>query len=452
MENMFYFFPRVAAIVKLGFRAPFSSRLVWVLLLVLALIVVVLPANLKSDGTTAGQIRMILTWTFGPAFAVLAAATMWSGCAALASDMEEGRHTGAAVSPAHPFEIWLGRWIGLTFANAVVLFLVTAGVFAQLYLCGLTADDTVVERRLDITGDSIQQTARTFYDKAKQFGAVPDGVIETEAIASIMHDLETELLPVEPGQEREWEFVLRKGDENKRVAIAFQSLSSLGGTFGATGSISVFACRDDGEERQAGMSVLRHITEDDAGRVRFEIPAGTFPAGNMRVVYKNTSAGISVLIRHTESMTAGVPGGGVVKNLALCAAALLSVLSALAGIGVALGALFSFPVAAFTGVAVIFTAFVVGGGAEEAALDYGHSHGGGGESRAAEFFADYSAKVSRLVSKVNKPFAGANVFDRLGDGVLIDIRHVRKSAVQTGLALPLVFGILAALALRRREL
>jgi len=446
---------RVASIIKLGFRAPFSSRFVWALLCVLGLIVVLLPANLKSDGTTAGQIRMILTWTFGPAFFVLAAATMWSGCAALSSDIEEGRHTGTAVSPARTFEIWLGRWIGLTLTNAVVLLIVAAGIWAQLRICGLGSEDTAVERRLDISRESVQRTAQSYYDRAEKIGEIPPELTQEEVLDSIKHVLDTELLPIEPGQEREWEFVLRKGDEKKRMLVAFHSISSLGGTFGATGEIRVYggrAYREPDHEAARGTLALHPIGEDDAGRAKFEIPAGSIPPGNVRVVYKNTSDGISVLIRHTESMVVSVPGGGVVKNLVLCAAALLSLLSALAGIGVALGALFSFPVAAFTGVAVILTAFVVGGGAEEAAIDFGHSHGGVGESAFVELLSEYSVRVSRVISKLNKPFIEANVFDRLGDGVLIDLRHVLKSAVQTGVLLPLVFGVLAALALRRREL
>jgi hypothetical protein len=42
--------------------------------------------------------------------------------------------------------------------------------------------------------------------------------------------------------------------------------------------------------------------------------------------------------------------------------------------------------------------------------------------------------------------------DRLGDGIAISPRAAFQSAIYTGLLLPLGFGVLAALALRRREL
>ena len=65
---------RVAAHFVLGLRAPWRSRLVAALLVLLAATVLVLPAHLHSDGTPAGELRMLLTGTLGPAMAVLAAA------------------------------------------------------------------------------------------------------------------------------------------------------------------------------------------------------------------------------------------------------------------------------------------------------------------------------------------------------------------------------------------
>ena len=98
---------RVAAIALLGIRAPLRSRLVLGLLALLAVIL----AGIRGDGTAQGEMRMLLTWTLGVAAGVLGAATLWAGCAAVASDIEAGRHAPTAVSPARPFEIWLGRWL-----------------------------------------------------------------------------------------------------------------------------------------------------------------------------------------------------------------------------------------------------------------------------------------------------------------------------------------------------
>ena len=113
---------RVAAIALLGIRAPLRSRLVLGLLALLAVIL----AGIRGDGTAQGEMRMLLTWTLGVAAGVLGAATLWAGCAAVASDIEAGRHAPTAVSPARPFEIWLGRWLGLVVVNGALLLVAVA--------------------------------------------------------------------------------------------------------------------------------------------------------------------------------------------------------------------------------------------------------------------------------------------------------------------------------------
>ena len=444
---------RVSAVFRLGFRAPFRSRFVWALLALLALVAAVLPASLKGDGTTAGDIRMILTWTFGPAFAILAAATMWSGCAAISTDIEEGRHSGAAVTPARPFELWAGRWLGLVFANALLLFAVAAGVFAQLRARGISAEETGVERRLDIVPESVARAADALFAQAVELGSVPPTVSEEEALASIKKDLATSFLPIDPGRSREWEFALRGGDAEKAVRVVFSYVSSMGTSTGCDGEIIVSS---------AGREILRRsVSGDDSGRAELEIPAGALAAGGgaFRASFANTgdaADGVSVLARHFESMTASVPDGGVLKNLALCTLLLLSALSALAGIGVALGTVFSFPVAAFAGAAVVFAAFIANIGIAEDGWE-AHAHGGSAERGAIAAALDKaheraSIELAKFIAAADKPFIDAKPFDRLGDCVLIDARLAKASVIQTGIILPIIFGILAALALPRREL
>ena len=123
---------RVAAHFVIGLRAPWRSRLVAALLVLLAATVLVLPAHLHSDGTPAGELRMLLTWTLGPAMAVLAAASLWAGCAAISPEVWDKRYASAAVTPARPFEAWLGRWLGIVAIDAALLAAVLLGVGAQV--------------------------------------------------------------------------------------------------------------------------------------------------------------------------------------------------------------------------------------------------------------------------------------------------------------------------------
>ena len=165
-----------------------------------------------------------------------------------------------------------------------------------------------------------------------------------------------------------------------------------------------------------------------------------------------SGSGKSTLLRCINLLT--VPDGGVVRNMLKCWIALLAVLSLLAAIGVACGAMFSFPVAAFTASALVLIAIVGRSDLVEEGVEAGHSHDGAArEETAFDHALDaFSRSMSSAVAAALMPMCEVEALDRLGDGIAISPRAALKSALYTGLLLPLGFGVLAALALRRREL
>lgn len=214
---------RVAAIALLGIRAPLRSRLVLGLLALLAVIL----AGIRGDGTAQGEMRMLLTWTLGVAAGVLGAATLWAGCAAVASDIEAGRHAPTAVSPARPFEIWLGRWLGLVVVNGALLLVAVAAAFAQLKIKGISSEVTSVSRRLELDAATLRTEAERLFAHAQSQGAVPPGASKDDVIASIEKDLLTAHFPVDPGQSRQWVFALRPDDDALAMTVKFKFLSSF---------------------------------------------------------------------------------------------------------------------------------------------------------------------------------------------------------------------------------
>ena len=92
----------VAAALRLGVRAPLRSRLVLALLPLLAAAAVALPLHLHSAGGEGGEgaLGMALSWPLGATMAVLSAATLWAGSAAVAGEIERRRFVSDAVSPA----------------------------------------------------------------------------------------------------------------------------------------------------------------------------------------------------------------------------------------------------------------------------------------------------------------------------------------------------------------
>ena len=436
---------RVAAHFVLGVRAPWRSRLVAALLVLLAATVLVLPAHLHSDGTPAGELRMLLAWTLGPAMAILAAASLWAGCAAISPEVWDRRYASAAVTPARPFEAWLGRWLGLVAIDAALLAAVLLGIGAQVAR-RVPAAATAVRARLVADPASIETEARRIFgDLPAEVRAAVD---EPKALASIRRDLEGEAyLPVAPGQARGWTFLL-PDPAPEEAEVRFQFMSSYGSLQGARGALAVSA---------DGRAVAEiPVSNDDPGFVSAALPVGALRgARRLAVEFRNGESGgdgASVLLRQSDSLRVLVPAGGLVANLVRAFLALLAPLALLAALGAALGCAFSFPVAAFLASAVVAMAVASGGGAFRDSFEGdGHRHG---EAR-AETLLDRAAKRFSLAASdafraTLAPIDRAEALDRLGDGIAVDGRAALAALALDGLAPPLLLGLLGGVALRAR--
>ena len=459
-------FPRprpVLAGFALGLRAPLRSRFVFALLALLGAAVLLLPIQLKGDGTDAGALRMLLTWTLGVAVALLSVSTLWAGCAAVSGDVEGKRHAGAAVSSARPFELWLGRWLGLVALDAAVLAVVLAATFVQVRARGLGPDATAVREYLPVDPASFEaEVDRILEDAIARLppDARPDGDPERRAAMreSVRKDLGSDAyLPLDPGRERRWLFELPWGGGNRRllegdrVDFEFSFMSSYGDQQGVRGRLRLLA--GDGLEL-----ARRDVTTDDNGSFRIPLDANTIVkalnGGDViEAVFQNTEGegGAAVLLRYDRAARLSVPAGGLAANLATAFFALLALLSLLAALGLSCGCALSFPVAAFAATALCVMVAVSGGSAFSGdADDGGHSHGGPGAVVAA--IQPYAKAVARTLSSATEPFDRAEVLDRLGDGVAVSGRAAFRALLLDGVALPLLLGLLGAAALRRREL
>ena len=117
--------------VRQTFKSAFRYRLFWVLLGLVVVSVVGLPLLLKDDGTARGFIQIMLTYTLSVITVQLGLATLWLGCGSLARDIEECQIQMVAVKPVGRWQIWLGKWLGITLLNATLL------AFSGLCIYGL---------------------------------------------------------------------------------------------------------------------------------------------------------------------------------------------------------------------------------------------------------------------------------------------------------------------------
>ena len=114
----------------MAIRSAIRSRVVGVLLCLLLLAIIGLPLTVKGDGTLTGEVQVLLTYTLGAVTMILSIATLWAGCAAVSTEVEEKQIHLILTKPVNRFEVWLGKWLGLVTLNAVLLLVSGAGIDA----------------------------------------------------------------------------------------------------------------------------------------------------------------------------------------------------------------------------------------------------------------------------------------------------------------------------------
>ena len=114
-------FSRLFAVAGLTWKAAFRFRLFWVLAVLLLGSVIGLPFLIQDDGTARGFIQIMLTYTLSVITALLGFSTIWLACGTLARDIEDCSMQMVAVKPIARWQIWLGKFLGITLLNAVLL-------------------------------------------------------------------------------------------------------------------------------------------------------------------------------------------------------------------------------------------------------------------------------------------------------------------------------------------
>lgn len=123
---------RLLAIAWLTIKAAVRFRLFYVLGFLLLLTIAVLPAVIKHDGTARGFTQITLTYTLGSATVLLGFVTLWLGCGTLAREVEECQMQMVDTKPVARWQVWFGKWLGITTLNAALLALSGLSVYGLL--------------------------------------------------------------------------------------------------------------------------------------------------------------------------------------------------------------------------------------------------------------------------------------------------------------------------------
>lgn len=327
---------KIAAISLLTIRTALHSRVFLSLTTAVIVCVTGFPLIVKSDGTLIGELKLILEYSLGSAFILLAAASLWAGSASVALEIAGKQIHLVRSKPVAAFQLWLGKWLGIVTLNAVLIFLAGALTLGMVFHS---------------------------YSSARRAGRDT-----SEAEIKILASRES-VLPDTPEQS----FTVPFGGAKDFTFIVPANLS--GTTENFTVEFSFIASRDPAQQVKVEWLIADNENSYEsvfndaiygAGQHHFALPSDIFPEnGVLKLRFKHLEGGSrqSLLFPETDSVKLLFNRGSFAGNFLKTILALLFKLGLLTAIGVTAGTLFSFPVATFvsfgglaaTGLTAFFT-------------------------------------------------------------------------------------------------
>ncbi len=345
----------VWAIALISLRNAIRSRVVVLLLAILVLGVIGIPLTVKSDGTLAGYVQILVRYTLGFTMGVLMLATVWAGCAAVASEIQRRQIHLLITKPVSAAQLWLGKWLGLVILNTVVLAvcaLVTYGLLrwntrAEILTPAdrqlLAAEIIVARARLAPQPFAAEQRAQQRYAALQTRNELPTNMAPAAIFKALLNAVQIEANTIQPGGRLTWRFDLPPGvSATPTFQLRCKVASALLGPMSMTGRWVV------GRER--GGAACEVVADHPAhGQFSVSVPGRALAGeGAVRVEYHNINETPVTLLFDVESgLRLLVPVGGWVPNYLRALLISVCLLALIAALGITAGSLFSMPVAAF---------------------------------------------------------------------------------------------------------
>ena len=118
------------SIAKHTFAQCLRMKLAAAFVVLLAITLLALPAQMTGDGTLAGQIRAFLAYGTGIAMGLLSVMTIFVGASLVSDDIRTKQIFTLAVKPVARWQYLLGRWVGLVLFDAVLLIVACVAIYA----------------------------------------------------------------------------------------------------------------------------------------------------------------------------------------------------------------------------------------------------------------------------------------------------------------------------------
>jgi hypothetical protein len=414
---------KVFAIAGIALRNAVRSRIVMILLCVLLLVIVGLPLTVKSDGTVAGHVRILLGYTLGLVSFLLSLATLWAGCAAVSLEIQEKQIHLIVTKPVRRAQIWLGKWLGLVTLNAALL--AFSGVVVYVLLKGTTRPEKMsAEQRAELRDNvliacnvlkpepiRVDDAAFAELKAIQARSPLSPNIAESEVLKAIKTKLLTQAYSVPQGGKRQWKFdAPAEWPANHPLLFRFRFSSSSIGPESVPGRWTL--------KRESGITTFQIAQTNTPGVAGlFQSPSTAVAGGGKCIVeYENLSASPLIVVFDSEDgLQLFCYSGSFESNLARALLAILFRLAFFAALGVTAGSLFSMPVASFTALCALFMMQISGYIQSVASQDVLlHSHYG--EAHGPTLWDYFFRVVFQSFSAVAGPLQGPDPLELLTSG------------------------------------
>ncbi|MDH7501898.1 MAG: hypothetical protein QHJ82_04170 [Verrucomicrobiota bacterium] len=357
----------LVAIARLTFKAAFRFRLVPVLLTLLLGAVLLLPAVIKDDGTARGLTQIVLTYNLGLITAVLGLTTLWLACGTLAREIEECQIQVVAVKPVARWQIWLGKWLGILFLNALMLAISTGAVYVQLQWRAKKLPPEqreVLNQEIFVARGSLREPMPDLEPTVERLMA--ERIKSNEALARmppaelrrlLREQLKARLQVVPPGMTRRWQVNVGLAKQLLRDKPMFLRIKFFAAEKPPSGTLTAIWEAGPPESPRRARAVLSQAPETFH---ECSIPANLFDDRGILTVEFTNPNDTAVLFPLEDGFEVLYREGGFALNYFRGVAIVFCWMALLAALGLAASSFLSFPVAAFVSLGLLVVAFSTG--------------------------------------------------------------------------------------------
>ncbi len=361
------------AIALQTIRSSLRSRVFLVLFCLILLALFLLPATVTGDGTAAGQLQIMLTYSLGVVTALVSAATLWISCAVLAREIESYNLHLVMTKPCPAWMVWLGKWLGVFVMNTFLL-LVAAIVVYSLILWRLKHGDFSTEELAKVRNEVLvgrrafrpetpdfAALAQQEYQARLEEGSLNPGHDPKVVYNEILRQVRAKSTEVPSNGTRYWLFEgIKVANDQKPVYLRYRNYA--GSTSASSQRLvrGVWGVLDPDAEQQGTFAVLpQQIMTGTFHEITFP---GKFVSDNGTVVvsyFNSEPEQQSVVFQQADGPLLLIKKTGFFSNYSRAIILAVLQIAFLAALGCTVGAAFSTPVAVFTAVSYLVIGMTV---------------------------------------------------------------------------------------------